>query len=211
MLFRSCLIIGSATPGMFASGVDLDDLLERDADAALQRINAALFDRIAAYRWPTIAAVDGPALGAGCELALACDLRVASPVSVFGLPETGLGIIPGAGGLWRLPIRVGRSAAAVMIYAGHRLDGAEARSQGLVDILDPDVDAAAERLAASVASRSWRALELSKLSLRLQERDTGTFDVVAQALLFESDDKRERVTALKDQLARKRAVKGSAR
>lgn len=77
------LVLHSTTPGMFVAGADLAELVERDADDALQAINAGLFEKLEAYRWPSIAAVGGPALGGGCELALACDLRVASSSARF--------------------------------------------------------------------------------------------------------------------------------
>ena len=78
------LIVHSTTPGIFAAGADIAELRDRDADAALLAINAGLFERLEAHRWPTIALVDGAALGGGCELALACDFRLATERAVFG-------------------------------------------------------------------------------------------------------------------------------
>src|SRR5690606_36340066 len=93
---RGVLIVHSAVPGVFVSGADIGELLERDADDALRAVNAGLFRRLEEHRWPTIAAIDGWALGGGCELALACDLRIATPAATFGQPELGLGILAGA-------------------------------------------------------------------------------------------------------------------
>ena len=205
-----CLVIRSSTPGIFAAGVDLADLLARDSSAALERINVELFDRIADHRWPSIAIVDGPALGAGCELALACDLRIASTRAVFGLPETALGVIPGAGGLWRLPSRVSRSTATLMLYTGLRIDAADALARGLADSVAEDAATSGMEMASAIARRSWRALELAKLSLRQQERETRGFDVVAQALLFDSEDKRERVSATLKRLSERREKEGAS-
>jgi Enoyl-CoA hydratase/isomerase len=103
---------------MFAAGADIAELHERDADAALLAINAGLFDRLEAHRWPTIALVDGPALGGGCELALACDLRLVSEHAVFAQPELALGILAGAGANWRLPHLAGIGVARRMLYTG---------------------------------------------------------------------------------------------
>lgn len=190
------LIVHSTTPGVFVAGADVAELRDRDADDALRAINAGLFGRLAAHRWPTVAVVDGPALGGGCELALACDLRLATPRAVFGQPELSLGILAGAGANARLPQLVGLPAARRMLYLGERLDGAAAHATGLVDALhEPEaVLAAALETAAQVAKRSWRALELTKLSLRASAPDTTAFDITAQALLFDSEDKRERMT-----------------
>lgn len=189
------LILHSTTPGMFVSGADIAELRDRDADDALRSINAGLFERLEAHRWPTIAAIDGYALGGGCELALACDLRLATASSSFGQPEPGLGIIAGAGANWRLRELVGLGRARRMLYAGERLDGSEALAAGLVDrLVEPDrlLDEAVD-LAHRIGRNSWRALELTKLALRQHRPATTGFDLAAQALLFESDDKHERM------------------
>ena len=191
------LVVHSTTPGIFAAGADVAELKARTSDDALRAINAGVFTRLAQHRWPTIAVVDGPALGGGCELALACDLRVASPRAVFGQPELALGILAGAGGKWRLPQLVGLATARRMLFMGHRLDGQQALEAGLIDELqEPDhVLSSALLMAATMAKQSWRALELTKLALRLHTPDTTAFDLSAQALLFESDDKHARMGA----------------
>jgi enoyl-CoA hydratase len=191
----SVLVLHSTTPGIFASGADLAELRDRDADAALRAINAGLFDRIEAHRWPTIALVDGPALGGGCELALACDFRLASANATFAQPELGLGILAGAGANWRLPQLAGIGTARRMLFAGVQLDAEQALSAGLVDELNNELEHRGAELAVTIARNSWRALELTKLALRSQRSATTSFDLAAQALLFDSDDKRERITA----------------
>lgn len=193
---RPCvLVVHSVTPGIFAAGADIAELRDRDADAALLAINAGLFDKLEAHRWPTIAAVDGAALGGGCELALACDLRVASGRSYFAQPELSLGILAGAGGNWRLAQAAGQQVARRMLYAGARLSAAEALAAGLVDEVADDPAEAARALAARIGRQSWRALELTKLALRSHRPATTTFDVAAQALLFNSQEKYDRMTA----------------
>ena len=197
---RCILVLHSTTPGMFVAGADIGELLERDADDAFMAINAGLFERLEAHRWPTIAVVDGPALGGGCELAMACDMRVASARARFAQPELALGILAGAGANWRLAQLVGLGLARRMLYTGETLDARQALAAGLVDAVhEPEavLDAGLE-MARSIATRSWRALELTKLSLRLHRPATTTFDVTANALLFESDDKRARMQAFLD-------------
>src|ERR1700744_5448096 len=121
------LIVHSTTPGIFAAGAAIAELRERDADAALLSINAGLVEKLEAHRWPTIAVIDGAALGGGCELALACDFRVASDRAFFAQPELSLGILAGAGGNWRLAQAAGQQVAPRMLYAGARLTAAGAR------------------------------------------------------------------------------------
>lgn len=191
------LILHSTTPGMFVSGADIGELRDRTADDALMSINAGVFDRIEAHRWPTIAAIDGYAIGGGCELALACDLRIATRRSTFSQPELGLGILAGAGANWRLAQLVGLSLARRLLYTGERLTGEEAQRAGLVDRLadESTLLETAVALAGEIGRRSWRALELTKLSLRQHRPATTGIDLVAQALLFDSDEKRERMDA----------------
>lgn len=194
------LVIHSAIPGMFVAGTDIADLAARRTEDAMRALNPRLFARIAAYRWPTVAVVDGPALGGGCELALACDLRVASPAARFGQPEPSLGIVAGAGAHVRLPQMVGLGLARRMLLAGEIVDADQAVHAGLVDYLVPadELEAAVDELVARIAARSWRALELTKLALRAQERDTTGFDLVAQGLLYESTDTHDRLAGFLD-------------
>lgn len=189
------LIVHSTTPGIFAAGADIAELRDRDADAALLAINAGLFEELEAHRWPTIALIDGPALGGGCELALACDFRIASTNAVFAQPELSLGILAGAGANWRLPQLVGLATARRMLYAGARLAADDALRAGLVDEIADDLAGRGAELAATIAARSWRALELTKLALRSTRPATTTFDLAAQALLFDSEDSYARMTA----------------
>lgn len=196
----SILVLHSTTPGMFVAGADIAELIERRADQALQAINAGLFERIEQHRWPTIAAIDGAAYGGGCELALACDFRLATPNARFAQPELNLGILAGAGANWRLSQVVGQQVARRMLYTGAVLDADAALAAGLVDTVHSadELLAAATELAHTIAERSWRALELTKLALRLHRPATTTFDVAAQALLFESEDKAARMQAFLD-------------
>jgi enoyl-CoA hydratase len=194
------LVLYSTTLGMFAAGADIAELIERDADAALRAINAGLFERVEAHRWPTIAAIDGPALGGGCELALACDFRLATPNARFAQPELNLGILAGAGANWRLAQLVGQQVARRMLYAGAMLDAHAALAADLVDAVHPadDLLDAAIELANTIAQRAPRALELTKLAFRLHRPSTTTFDIAAQALLFESNEKVRRMRAFLD-------------
>ena len=191
------LIFYSTTAGMFVSGADIGELRDRTADDALLSINAGLFDRIEAHRWPTIAAIDGYAIGGGCELAMACDFRVATRKSMFSQPEPDLGILAGAGANWRLAQLVGLGLARRLLLAGERLNGEEAHRAGLVDRLaeGSGLLETAVALAGEIGRRSWRALELTKLCLRHHRPATTGIDLVAQALLFESDEKRRRMDA----------------
>lgn len=208
------LVVYSTTPGVFVAGADIAELLERDAEIGMRGVNATLFERLEEHRWPTIAAVDGGALGGGCELALACDLRVCSDRSMFGQPELGLGIMAGAGGNWRLAQAVGVPMARRMLYAGEILGAHEAQAAGLVDrVVAPErVLAEAMELAQRVASQSWRALELTKVAMRLHRPATTLYDMTAQALLFESDDKKQRMSAfLEERRSRREARAGAGR
>jgi enoyl-CoA hydratase/carnithine racemase len=191
------LVLHSTTPGIFVAGTDIGDLAKRGVEEALNPVNVRLFEQLSSFRWPTVAVIDGPAFGGGLELALACDLRVGTPAARFASPEPSLGIMAGAGGNHRVSNLAGLAVARRMIYAGDVVEADEALACGLLDRLAPaaELDAAVDALVGSIARRSWRALELSKLALRLGQRDTTTFDLVAQGLLYESDDAAARMNA----------------
>jgi enoyl-CoA hydratase len=121
----------------FVAGADIAEIAANDA-AGLERVSArgqAVFGRIERLPKPVIAAVNGFALGGGCELALACHLRVASEHAKFGLPEVKLGLIPGYGGTQRLPRLVGKGRALQLILTGEQIDANEAYRIGLVNAL----------------------------------------------------------------------------
>ena len=187
----------SAERGVFAAGADIGGLLERGRDQALAGINSSLFTRIAELPAPVIAAVDGFAMGGGAELAYAADFRVASTRAVFGNPEVGLGILAAAGGTWRLQELVGVALAKEMLLAGRRVGAAEALERGLVtSVHEPeDLAAAADALADRIAEQDPLAVRLTKRVLRAPRDAHPLVDDLAQAVLFESDAKRDRMTA----------------
>jgi enoyl-CoA hydratase len=199
------LVLHSTTPGMFVSGTDIADLVQRRAEEALNPVNVRLFEQLASFRWPTVAVVDGPAFGGGLELALACDLRIGTLAARFATPEPSLGILAGAGGNHRLSRLTGFAVAQRMLYAGDVVDAEAALAAGLIDRLAPaaELDAAVDALVESIARRSWRALELTKLALRIGQRDTTSFDLAAQGLLYESEDAAARLNAFMDRRSRR--------
>src|SRR5262245_11174498 len=197
----SVLILSGAGGKAFAGGADIAQLRDRRSAEALQAINARLFQRVEEFPVPTIAAVTGYALGGGCELAMACDLRVAGRGAKFGQPEVGLGIIPAAGGTQRLPRLVGLGRAKELIYTGRIVDAAEAERIGLVNFVvdDDQVLARAAALAADIAKQGRAAVRLAKVALNASSRtgqDAGFLvEQVAQALLYDSAEKHARMTA----------------
>ncbi|MCK6522501.1 enoyl-CoA hydratase/isomerase family protein [Myxococcota bacterium] len=125
------LVLGSTGEGAFCAGADLKDLPLGDPLRALDLLSQRVFERLARAPFITIAAVQGPAVGGGFELALACDLRVVGPRARMWLPETGLGLVPAAGGCTRLPRLVGLSRAKEVILGGRVVDANAALSWGL--------------------------------------------------------------------------------
>ncbi len=152
----------------FVAGADIANL-QKLADAFSGR-EAALsgqdvMNTLAALPFPTIAAINGFALGGGLELALACDLRVASPKARLGLPEVGLGLIPGYGGTQRLPRLVGMGRALDLIFTGRHVPAEEALQLGIVNRVAEDALSAAKELAAQILKNAPVALGLAKESV----------------------------------------------
>ncbi len=154
-------------PKIFAAGADIKEMAAfgpHDVRPVVTALGDAL---VVLEELPkvVVAAIEGYALGGGCELALACDLRIASPRSQLGQSEIKLGIIPGAGGTQRLPRLIGRSRARELIYSGRIVPAEEALALGLVDRLEPDPYAAAFEQAARFAQGPTRALAAAKEAL----------------------------------------------
>ena len=160
-----------------------------------------VYDEIEGYEKPTIAAVNGYALGGGCELAMACDIRIASENARFGLPEVTLSIIPGAGGTQRLARLVGKGKAIEMILTGRMIGAEEALRVGLVtQVVSPEkLPEAARETANDILSKGPLAVRLAKLAVHAgfeTDQKTGlVIERLAQAVLFTSEDKREGTSA----------------
>ena len=195
------LIVTGAGDKAFVSGADISDLRERTRDDGLAGINSSFFAAVERFPRPTIAAVNGYALGGGCELALACDLRIAAETAKFGQPELGLGIIPGAGATQRLPRVVGLGRAKHLILTGETIDAAQALAIGLVSAVVPagELHTKAQDLARRVLRQGPLAARLAKVAMNASMRgdlDSGLLiETLAQALCYQSDDKQEGMTA----------------
>ncbi|HVQ27933.1 MAG TPA: enoyl-CoA hydratase-related protein, partial [Vicinamibacteria bacterium] len=194
-------ILTGAGDAAFVAGADIRAIRERRRDDALASINSRLMTAVETHEAVSIAAVNGVAFGGGCELALACDLRIAAEHAVFALPEPSLGIIPGAGGTQRLPRVVGLGRAKEMILTGARWDAAQALRHGLVNEVVPAAEllAAARRMAERILALGPLAVRLAKTALNASSQmplGAGlVFESTAQAITFESADKREGTTA----------------
>jgi enoyl-CoA hydratase len=186
---------------VFVSGADIKDIRARKKHDALRGINSRLFKAVEDCSKPVIAAVNGFALGGGFELALACDLRVCSENAKFGLPEVSLGILPGAGGLYRLYRIAGLGVAKEMILTGDIIDAQRAYQLGLVSrvVKQNDLLTSAKEFATKILSRGPLAIQLAKRSLnltpQLSTEAAMALDEYAQGILFESEDKQEGTSA----------------
>ena len=156
------IVITGAGEKAFVAGTDIEELatLDRTGGEAFARGGQEVFDLIERCGKPVIAAVNGYALGGGCELALACTLRIASDKARFGQPEINLGIIPGYGGTQRLPRLIGQGKALEMMLTGVPVSADEAHRIGLVNMVVPHADlaAAASQMAGTLAGKSRPAV-----------------------------------------------------
>jgi len=194
-----CVITGNER--CFAAGADLNEMAEKDLAATLNDIRPQLWARINAFSKPLIAAVNGYALGAGCELALLCDVVIAGENARFGLPEITLGIMPGAGGTQRLIRSVGKSLASKMVLTGESITARQALTAGLVSDVYPESLTLeyALRQAGLMARHSPLALQAAKQALR-QSQEVALQAGLAQerqlfTLLAATDDRREGIAA----------------
>lgn len=151
----------------FAAGADIKEMADKSALQMSREDHIAVFGRIRAIRKPVIAAVSGWALGGGCELALSCDMIVASDTAKFGLPEITLGVIPGAGGTQRLVRAVGKAFAMEMILNDRKINAQEALHFGLVNRVVPAGEYLNEalKLAEEIAARAPLAIRAAKRAI----------------------------------------------
>jgi enoyl-CoA hydratase len=195
------LIVTGAGEAAFVSGADINDVKSRTMADGLAAINSSLFSALERFPRPTIAAVNGYALGGGCELALACDIRVAADTAKFGQPELGLGIIPGAGATQRLPRIVGLGWAKHLVLTGEVIDARQALEIGLVTAVMPasQLQVRVRELARRILRQGPLAARLAKIALNASARvdlDSGLLiETLAQAICYDSADKQEGASA----------------
>src|SRR5919106_921252 len=181
-----CIVI-AGSDRWFAAGADIKAMAKRTLAETLTSPSARFWPRLATLRTPMVAAVSGYALGGGCELALACDMIVASERAEFGQPEILLGIIPGGGGTQRLARVMGKQRAMELVLTGRRIGAAEARDLGIVTRVAPEEEwlDAALQLAAEVAERPPLAAQLAKQAVLAAEETALTAGLDPQRPLYE--------------------------
>jgi enoyl-CoA hydratase len=196
------VVITGAGDKAFVAGADIAEFAGRTAMMQRDVMTArSLFTAIDTFPKPIIAMINGYCLGGGCELALACDIRIASETASFGQPEINLGIIPGGGGTQRLSRLIGEGKAMEMILTGEIIDAKSAFQIGLVNhVFPPDVlQAKTMEIANRIAEKSPIALSLAKEAVKLASRsslDEGLRrEVDLFALCFSTEDKNEGVSA----------------
>lgn len=206
------VVLTGAGDKAFLGGADIAELRDRTKLDALRRINTSLFREVEQLPVPTVAAIRGYALGGGCELALACDLRVAGRSAKLGQPEVALGIVPGAGAMYRLPRLVGIGRAKELIFTGRVIGADEALAMGLLNrVVDDElVLPTAHEIAREIGRNSALAVRLAKMVMNVSSEvssDAGmALEVASQAVLFEDEDKHRRMTAFLERRSSKPAA-----
>ena len=201
------VIVITGGPRVFAAGADLKQLAEAPFSDMVFSVRFGLWDRLKRVKTPLIAAVSGFALGAGCELAMACDMIVASETARFGQPEINVGIMPGAGGTQRLTRAVGKARAMEMVLAGRMLTAYEAQQAGLVNRVVPVEVLADEALALAreIASKPPISVRLAKRAVL--EAFEGSLEAGLEyerrsfGMTFATDDAREGMRAFLEKRA----------
>jgi enoyl-CoA hydratase len=193
------LVITGAGEKAFVAGADINELAEQTPVAGRERARygQGVFDRIERLGKPVIAAVNGFALGGGCELAMACTIRLAADTAKFGQPEINLGLIPGYAGSQRLPRLVGRGRALELLLSGHSISADEALRIGLVNRVVPSAQLLTEAraLAHTLASKAPVAvryiLDAVARGLDMPLADAQDYEATLFGLVSTTDDMRE--------------------
>lgn len=194
-------VVFSGSKGNFAAGADITNMVTMNPKEAYEFSFSKTFSKLEALPQPTIAAVSGYALGAGCELALACDFRIASINAKFGLPEIKLGIMPGAGGTQRLPRLIGIARAKELIMLGSNINAESALSYGLVNkvVADEELLAEALALAKKLAAGPPEALKAAKKVINygvdLDLKAGIELEAISWSNLFSTHDQKEGMQA----------------
>jgi len=196
------VVITGSGEKSFIAGADIAEFAGRTPfDQRWAMRSPRIFDVMASFPKPVIAMINGFCLGGGCELAMSCDLRIASDKARFGQPEINLGLIPGGGGTQRLPRLVGTGQAMRLILTGDMIPAAEAKEIGLVDQVVPHEELRAKtlELAQKIASKSPLTLKVAKEAVRASERLAIEEGILYErdlfCLCFSSADKEEGVAA----------------
>ena len=201
---KALIITGEGRSFVAGADIAVQSVFDVEAGRAWGRKGSAVFRKLELMEIPTIAAVNGFALGGGCELALACDMIVASRKAKFGQPEVGLGITPGFSGTQRLPRKIGAAKAKELIFTGEMIDGTEAERIGLANkVVEPEelMDAALE-LAGRIVSNAPIAVKYAKACI-----DRGLDASLENGILMENElfamcyateDQKEGMTAFLD-------------
>jgi len=199
---RVVIITGSG-PKSFVAGADITEMQKMSAIEGRNwgKLGQAVFDQVEKLPQPVIAAVNGFALGGGCELSMACDIRIAADNALFGQPESGLGITPGFGGTQRLPRLVGKGIAKELIFTASNIDAQEAYRIGLVNKVVPAAElmAAAQKMAKKIMSKGNTAVQLCKAAinegLNVDLESGVAYEAEVFGLYFATDDQTEGMTA----------------
>ncbi len=199
------VVLTGAGEKAFIAGADIGEFAGRSPfDQRHAMRSPRIFDVMASYPKPVIAMINGYCLGGGCELAMSCDIRVASDKASFGQPEINLGLIPGGSGTQRMPRLVGSGQAMRMILSGDRIAAGEAAQIGLVDLVvaHDELRTKTLELAARIASKSPLTLKVAKEAVRAADRlpiEEGLlYERDLFCLCFSSADKEEGVRAFLD-------------
>lgn len=198
------VVVITGNEKFFGAGADINELKGISCPLDAQRFSRtarSAFRKLAEMEKPVIAAVSGLALGGGCEIALACDLRIAAENAVFGLPEIKIGVIPGAGGTQRLPRLVGVTKAKELLFTGDFINAEEACRIGLVNKVVPQESLMAETftMAVKIARQPGVALKMTKYSvdggINLDIKSAIEYEARCFEILFSTRDQKEGMKA----------------
>ena len=197
------VIITGSGEKAFVAGADIAEMQKLTAIEGRNfgKIGQDVFNKLESLPQPVIAAINGFALGGGCELAMACDIRIASEKAKFGQPEVSLGITPGFGGTQRLPRLIGKGRAKELIFTGDIIDAGEAYRTGLVNkvVAPEELMNAAQVMAEKILSRAPVAVQLSKAAvnegLNMDLASGIAYEAEVFGLCFATDDQKEGMTA----------------